>query len=135
MTIEILIGVAVFAFVVLVIFTVLTLIKISKATDRILIQLDRFSTDFAVTQIELNKVLTNCNHISQHVNEKIKDLDPLFYSVNKVGSALKSTTNFVEMHQCETHRKQEHDLRESIANYAELADVIIRILKNLKGWR
>lgn len=127
---EIFIGVAVVAFVVLVVFIILTLIKFNKTIDKIDGHLDRLVVDFSITNLELIQTLGNCSKLSERINEKIQDLDPLFCSINKVGLLFKNAISAIELNHSHIEREQESDLK--ITAYAELADAVIKIYKQSK---
>ena len=132
MSIEIFIEIAVLAFVVLVVFIIMTLIKFSTTMDKIDRQLDRLTTDLAITQLELNRTLRNCQNLCEHVDHKVKDLDPLFSSINKLGIIFNNTNSLAELNHCRIEKDQDRDLKINITPYVELVNVLISIFKQFK---
>lgn len=127
---EIFVGIAVVTFVVLAVFIILTLIKFNKTIDKMDRHANKLVIDFSITNSELIRTLSNCSKLSEHINEKIQDLDPLFCSINKVGLLFKNTISAIELNHSYVERERESDLK--ITAYAELADAVIKIYKQSK---
>ncbi len=129
MIFEILAGIAVLAFVILVIFTVRTLIRSAKMIDKINERLDNVLADLKLTQTEVNMLIGKFNAISEKIDDKIDDLDPMFCSINKVGSLCKDSLAALEFrHQSE----EEEECKLKVANYVALADICLKIFKQFK---
>lgn len=126
--IEVILLIIAIAFVVLVVFLTKAIFSLTKTLELIQTKINSLGD-------EPEKLMKNVNEISTDVNQKMKCLNPLFYSISNVGSCLESKTAECKEKMVWGRFQKERTVkleRDSLENLIELTIEVVRLFNAWK---
>lgn len=84
---------------------------------------------------DISLLLTNTNSVTESINSKLIDLDPLFNSVSKVGNALDEAADSLDVRKQKIKSFSDRTTLDSVQDILEVATIALKMLSQIKRRR